>query len=360
MRPLGCLIIIAMIGAGAAFGDEPPTYAEHSDLSYVLAGDGARTPIRTAADWRRRRKHILESMQQVMGPAPRPAKPTPLDVQVVEERLEGGLAWRKLAYHADREDQRVTAWLLSPAGATKLPAVLCLHQTTPAGKDATVGLADRPSMHYALELARRGYVTLSPDYPSMGEYDYDFDGDDYVSGTMKAIYDNMRAVDLLTTLPEVDADRMGCIGHSLGGHNGLFTSAFDKRIKAVVSSCGFTQFARYKGGDLTGWTGPRYMPRIATEYGKSPAQMPFDFCEVLAAIAPRRVLIVAPLGDDNFDVIGVREAVASAEPVYSLLGVRNNLRAICPDGGHDFPDDARETAYRFLDDALRPDRQRTK
>ena len=47
---------------------------------------------------------------------------------------------------------------------------------------------------------------------------------------MKAIWNNVRAIDLLESLPEVDPDAIGCVGHSLGGHNGLFTAAFDTRI----------------------------------------------------------------------------------------------------------------------------------
>ena len=114
----------------------------------------------------------------------------------------------------------------------KRPAILCLHQTDPNGKDSPVGLTDRPALHYAKELAQRGYVTLSPDYPSFGECkDYNFDADNYTSGTMKAIYDNTRAIDLLQSLPEVDPNRIGCIGHSLGGHNALFTAVFDPASK---------------------------------------------------------------------------------------------------------------------------------
>jgi dipeptidyl aminopeptidase/acylaminoacyl peptidase len=234
----------------------------------------------------------------------------------------------------------------------RLPAVLCLHQTTPRGKDQPVGLSDRPSLHYAKELTLRGYVTLSPDYPTLGEYAHVFDSDDYQSGSMKAIYDNVRAIDLLQSLPEVDPNRIGCIGHSLGGHNGLFTAVFDERLKAVVTCCGFTRFHRYMNGDLTGWSGPRYMPRIATQYERSPDKMPFDFTEVVAAIAPRPVFIVAPLHDDNFAVDGVRDVVAAAKDVYTLFGRPNHLRATYPDCGHDFPDAARQSAYAFLDESL--------
>jgi acetyl esterase/lipase len=348
----GRIVVVTAACAGAPCSGEGPVYPDHGDLSYVAEADGARTPIRSEADWSRRRAHVVLGIQRAMGPLPRPERPIALDVQVVEERRDDGLLWRKLAYRTDRANQRVAAWLLRPEGAETRPAILCLHQTTPSGKDACVGLADRPSMHYALELARRGYVTLSPDYPSLGEYAYDFEADDYASGSMKAIYDNRRAVDLLASLPEVDAERIGCIGHSLGGHNGLFTAAFDKRLKAVVASCGFTRFARYQGGDLTGWSGPRYMPRVAAEFGKSAELMPFDFGEVLAAIAPRSVFVVAPLKDDNFDVVGVREAVATAEPVYRLLGAASELRAVYPNCGHDFPDEARRAAYAFLDERL--------
>jgi acetyl esterase/lipase len=248
--------------------------------------------------------------------------------------------------------------LLLPAGeaATRRPAVLCLHQTTPSGKDSPAGLADRPSLHYALELTRRGFITLSPDYPSLGEHKHDFDSDQYASGSMKAIYDNVRAIDLLQSLPEVDPERIGCIGHSLGGHNGLFTAVFDERIKAVVTCCGFTTFEKYMGGDLRGWSGPRYMPRIASAYGLSPDHMPFEFTEVIAAIAPRSVFIVAPLGDDNFAVDGVRDVVAAAGPVYALLGRPGRLRVIYPDCGHDFPDSARTAAYEFLAETLNANR----
>jgi dienelactone hydrolase len=294
-------------------------------------------------------------MEEAMGRLPRPTKPVALDVQTLKEHTENGLIRRKLSYHTDRSNQRVHAWLLTPADKKqpRRPAVLCLHQTTPEGKDSPVGLADRPTLHYALELAKRGFVTLTPDYPSLGEYKYDFDADEYESGSMKAIYDNIRAVDLLQSLPEVDGERIGCIGHSLGGHNGLFTAVFDERIKAVVTCCGFTSAHRYMGGDLHGWSGPRYMPRVATHYNFSPDKIPFDFHEVLAAIAPRGVFVVAPLHDDNFDVAGVRDVVKAVRPIYKLLGAADRLQVVYPDAAHDFPDAARRHAYNFLDEVLK-------
>jgi dienelactone hydrolase len=340
---------------GAAEKGALPKYPNHQDLSYYLQSDGKRSEILSKKDWKGRRAHILAGMQEAMGPLPQPAQPVALDVKVIEEHKQDGLIRRKLAYHTNRADQVVKAWLLMPAGDApqRRPAVLCLHQTTVNGKDSPVGLSDRPTLHYALELARRGYVTISPDYPSFGEHPYDFEADEYESGSMKAIYDNMRAIDVLQSLPEVDGERIGCIGHSLGGHNSLFTAAFDERIKAVVTCCGFTAFHKYFGGDLRGWSSDKYMPHIATHYKYSPDRMPFDFHEVLAAIAPRAVFIVAPLHDDNFEVSGVRDCVKAAMPIYKLLGHPENLQVVYPDATHDFPDNEREAAYKFLDNQLK-------
>ena len=164
---------------------------------------------------------------------------------------------------------------------------------------------------------------------------------------MKAIEDNVRAVDLLTSLPEVDPERIGCIGHSLGGHNTLFTAAFDPRIRVMVSNCGFTAFGSYYGGDLTGWSSKTYMPRIPSYGGWR--NMPFDFHEVVAALAPRPFLAIAPISDSNFEVKGVREVMESAGGVYRLLGAGEKLALLTPDCGHDFPPEAREKAYGWFD-----------
>jgi neutral ceramidase len=328
-----------------------PTYAEHQDLRYYLDDRGSKHPVKTAADWEIRKRHILVNLQKVMGPLPGAAKAVPLDVQQVEEVRLDGIIRRKIHYQSEPGD-RVTAYLFIPPGAGhKLPAVLCLHQTSNLGKAEPAGLGDRPNMQYALHLAQRGYVTLAPDYPSFGEHAWDFDPKrGYASGTMKAIWDNRRAVDLLQALPEVDAARIGCIGHSLGGHNAMFTAVFDERIQVIVSSCGFTRFHK---DDLPSWTGQRYMPRIATVYGNDPDRVPFDFPEIVAAFAPRPFLACAAIEDRDFDVSGVRDVMAAARPIYELFGKKDALQAYYPQSKHDFPADARKVAYEFLDSYLK-------
>src|SRR5205807_3270171 len=133
----------------------------------------------------------------------------------------------------------------------------------------------------------------------MANYQPDLKALGYRSGTMKAIWDNIRALDLLESLAFVKRQRFGALGHSLGGHNAIFTAVFDPRIAVVVSSCGFDSFQDYMDGDIKGWTSERYMPRLL-EYRARLAEIPFDFYELIGALAPRLVFISAPRGDTNF------------------------------------------------------------
>jgi dienelactone hydrolase len=326
-----------------------PRYPDKSNLLVVKGDDGEERPVRNATDWAQRRRHILEAMQEVMGPLPDTSRKVPLDVKITEEVKTAGYVRKKLTFAAEKED-RVPAYLLVPLDLKgKAPAVLCLHQTVKVGKDEPAGLGTNENLRYAVHLAERGYVTLAPDYPNFGEYPYDFQKSTYTSGSMKSVWNNIRAVDLLGSLPEVDSERIGCIGHSLGGHNTMFTAVFDTRIKALVSNCGFTSFPKYYKGDLKGWTSATYMPLIATRYEMKPEKVPFDFPEVVAALAPRAFLASAPVGDHNFEVSGVKDCIAAARPVYELLGAREKLEANYPDCKHEFPPQARKVAYEWLD-----------
>jgi len=343
----GLVLTAHLLLAGAA-----PWYADKRQLLYWLDAAGERHDVRTAEDWARRREHILSNLQTVMGPLPGEARRVPLEPRTEQEERVGGVIRRKLTYASEAGD-RVPAYLMLPAEHHgRMPAVLCLHQTTGIGKGEPAGVGGLDNLHYALELAQRGYVTLAPDYPRFGDYPVDAYQLGYESATMKGIWNHLRALDLLAALPEVDGRRLGCIGHSLGGHNTLFLAAFDPRVRVAVTSCGFTAFPKYFGGDLTGWSSAAYMPRIATVYGRDPARMPFDFTEVLAAIAPRAVFVNAPTGDTNFEVSGVHDCLAAARPVYQLFGAEDRLVAQHPECGHDFPPAVRAAAYAAIDRAL--------
>lgn len=288
------------------------------------------------------RRDLLLRLEATMGPLPALSRKAPALRWTGDWEQASGYRRRKLLYCAEDEGtpqaRWVPAWLLEPLGdARKRPAVLCLHQTTKIGKDEPAGLGGLPNLHYAHELAQRGFICLVPDYPSFGEYNIDFARDvydrGYVSGTMFALVNHLRGVDLLRHLPNVEANRLGAIGHSLGGHNTLFLAAFEERLRIAASSCGFTRMARYYGGNLKGWASARYMPRIQNVYRNSPTELPWDFPDILRLIAPRHLRISAPTQDANFDVTGVRECLAAVADAFP----KGRLRAHFPDAKHDFP-----------------------
>lgn len=344
-------LLAAALLAAFSRGAEPPIdYPDHTDLSYTLDRNGKKTPIRIPADWQVRREHATANLARAMGPLPNPLPRVPLDVKEVERTTVGKLVRRKVTYRSDAND-RVPAYLFTPVEkpTEKLPAILALHQTTKMGKDEPAGLGIK-DMAYGLELAQRGYVVIVPDYPSFGEHPYDFAKSEYPSGSLKAVWDNVRAIDLLESLPEVDPKRIGAIGHSLGGHNAIFTAFHDPRLRAVVSNCGFTTFQK---DDVPSWSGPTYMPRIKSQFGNDARKVPFDFQELIAGLAPRAFLAIAAEKDDDFDASGVRDVMAAAGTIYKLHGASAKLEASYPNAKHSFPPDARKTAYEFLDKHLK-------
>ena len=330
------LLLVATALPGQHASANGHHYTDHTRVLFYLDPAGHEQPVKTAADWANRRRDILAGMQEAMGPLPDRSHLPPLDVKVLEQVKGDGFTRLTINFVAEKtepdgREDRIPAYLFLPAdrpAGKRLPAILALHPTSPLGKGEITG-AGKDNRAYGLELARRGYVVLCPDYPSFGDYRYDFPAafrsGRYASGTMKGIFNHMRCVDFLQSREDVDPQRIGVIGHSLGGHNAMFVAAFDERIKAVVSSCGWTPFADYYHGKIAGWTSDRYMPRLRDVYHLDPKQVPFDFYEVVAAIAPRPFFSNSPLHDDNFDVEGVKKAIPAAQAVYDLLGAPKAL-----------------------------------
>jgi dienelactone hydrolase len=351
MRFLFLCFVLFSCGVNTAFAEDAPFYADKLNIMQYIDASGAAHPVRAIPDWNIRRAHVLENMQKVMGPFPSHERGD-LAVEVLEE-VDFPLFTRKKITFQSEPGDRAPAYLLIPKNlSAKAPAILALHQTYQLGKEEPVGKSGLLNRNYAQELAERGYVVIAPDYPGFGDYMIDVYAMGYESGTMKGIWNHMRCVDLLQSLPEVDPERIGAIGHSLGGHNTLFVSAFDTRIKVAVTSCGFTRFPKYYEGDITGWSHKGYMPSIVTKFDKDPAKMPFDFTEILGVIAPRAVFINAPISDANFEVSGVQDCVKSAMPVFELFSSAHKLQAAYPEAGHDFPPAQRAASYKLIAETI--------
>ena len=349
------LIVSALVLAGswaatAATNSASPARLGRTQLLLYRNQQGTVQPVKSVADWTRRRAEIVRAMESVMGPLPGRAKRCALDLKIERETDHGAYVCGIISY-ASEPGSRVPGWLLIPKealhGKQRCPAVLCPHPTGPV---------EDPD--YARELAARGYVTLTANYPWLGKYEPDLKALGRESGTMKAIWDNIRGLDLLDSLPYVKHGKYGAIGHSLGGHNSIYTAVFDQRIQVVVSSCGFDSYLDYYGGDPgnwqleRGWCQTRYMPKLANFAGHL-EDIPFDFHEMLGALAPRPVFINAPLGDINFKWDSVDRVVLAASQVYRLYGKPGNLRLEHPNCGHDFPEAIRQKAYRLLDERLK-------
>jgi len=375
------LVLTAVLTAAAVLGarsEEPPAVARRQlprdKLLLRLGPDWERLPVRTVAEWEERRAEIVRGMESVMGTLPdqavsaafaaSPAR-RELDVKVEEESDQGSYV-RQLITYASEPGSRVPAYLLIPKRLLvqkeplPAPAVLCLHGTdNVVGHGVVVGVGNRPNRQYGSELAERGYVVLAPNYPLLAKYQPDLKQLGWQSGTLKAVWDNIRGIDLLASLPYVDARRgFGAIGHSLGGHNAIYTAVFDPRITVVVSSCGFDSYLDYYGGDERrwepeqGWCQTRYMRKLADYKGRLD-EIPFDFHEMIGALAPRKMLAIAPTRDGNFRADSVDRIAAAAREVYALYGVPENLKVVHPECEHDFPPEMRRLAYEWLDGALR-------
>lgn len=344
-----------------ADGIAPPRLPRTNLLVYH-GRHGEVLPVKSKSDWQKRRAEIVRGFEQIAGPLPGRNTRCALDVRI-EEKTDCGAYERQFITYASEPGSRVPAYLLVPKTALtargKTPAVLCLHPTDMEyGHRVIVEKLRDHYRAYAHDLAARGFVTLAPAYPLMANYQPDLQALGWQSGTLKAVWDNLRGLDLLDSLPFVRSGKYGVIGHSLGGHNAIYTAVFDHRITVIVSSCGFDSFLDYYGGSPDnwqperGWCQTRYMLKLA-EYRGRLAEIPFDFHELLGALAPRPVFINAPLNDSNFKARSVDEIVNAAAAVYQLYGAENHLGVEHPATGHDFPEAERERAYRLLAAGLR-------
>lgn len=358
------------------------TPATFDDLLDIRAGGedltqgGMPSWIEKLADterWHLKADALRELFVQTLGVEPPIA--CPLAPEVLSEEDCGSYVKRRVCY-AVEPDERISAWLLIPKHCQgKRPAVLCLHPTTPLGKEQTIGndtTENGQDRAYALHLVQRGYVTLAYDLMSAGERCFPghraFETAPFYvkhpkwSARGKDLWDARRAVDFLQTLAEVDPDRIGSIGHSQGGGITIQAMSLDERIKVGVSSCGYWPFRLSKNpfnAARTGWWvgQPQLRPYCWT--GKP---FPVDLHEYLAMTAPRAIMMIAALNDCGYGLDDVEtthpaftDLALNVDSVYALLGAKGNFQSVLHTQGHGFLAEQRVAAYAFLDTHLNPE-----
>ncbi|GCE25019.1 hypothetical protein KDA_05030 [Dictyobacter alpinus] len=296
----------------------------------------------------------------------------PLEVEVEEQTTEDTYVREHITYQAS-PGVRVPAYVLIPRRLTqKTAAVVCIHQHNSEfhiGKSEPVGLAGNPDVFYARDLCQRGYIVIVPDLEgfeerqvstdnlerwkrttprllSEGTYERFLAMDHLLHGsTLQAryVWDLARAVDYLCTRSDVDAERIGALGHSLGGQEVCWLLLFDERVKAGVCSCGISTFASIVRNGIN-HNFAAYVPGLL-EVG--------DMDQLLANLAPRALLMAAGNQDWIFPIDGVRQIAQVASHAYEAYGTPSAFRFQEFSGGHGFPPEVRLLAYSWLDRWLR-------
>lgn len=312
----------------------------------------------TLEDWPRQREALRATWLEYLGEGP---EPVPLEPRTVYSDEVNGLSRSLVSYQVE-PGCRVYAYLIRPVGEGPFPGVVVYHPTTHDTILEPAGLAAGSERHFGVHLAQRGCVTLSPvnylwDYRGQPGASPDFD--DFTrlttdvlltryprwTGMGKMLWDGQRAVDFLLTQPEVDGQRLGCLGHSLGAKEALYSLAFDERMKVGVSCEGGL------GLPFTNWEAPWYL-------GEGIKSRPdLEHHQLLALAAPRSLLVLGgglqPPAEDAragaADFLQDWSYLEAARPAYALHGAGERLGLFLHNHGHSVPPEAEEVLYGWFE-----------
>lgn len=307
-------------------------------------------------DWEEWRTRFQRNLVKDLGPTP---EPLPLEVEVLEHTQLDGYTREKIIFNPDPFSS-IPAYILTPDGAdaeNPAPAVLCAHGHG-IGKDGAVGVVDDYQKQYAVELTKRGFVTLAPDWRCFGERK---DRDAWVRRPSRDgcnvaylafgyfgyqllrlnISDGQRCLDYLQSRPEVDRNRLGCMGCSFGGTMTTYISALDHRVKAAVIVCYLSTLTDALNDRGRGNTcGSQFM------FGLRKAG---DIADVAGLIAPRACM--AQIGSDDMCFIeaDALQAFKQVEKIYAASGRSDRLVLDHFQGEHEIN---LETGMAFLEERL--------
>ena len=278
--------------------------------------------------WRDWRAQLLPELQKQLGPFP--DEPSPLNSQIVSTESHEKCTIHKVIYHS-REDTPIPAYLSIPKGVTaKTPAVLCIHGHVPDGKENVISGDGEFGAPYGRDLAEQGVITLCPDNAGMGERAHPSGGCDFLWRRLNylgydltgyRVYDLMRGMDYLQSLPEVDEGRIGIAGLSGGCWLGIVHAALDERVCAAVLSGYFTTFAQ------TSWFGHCicHHPKGIGELCEMP--------DIAGLIAPRPIFVEWGTADVSRPV---HPAFEMAQQIYRAANASDQITLQEFDAGHLF------------------------
>jgi len=298
---------------------------------------------------------VSSKMQTLLG---LPLPPTPLGPEVIDRRVEEGLAIEEVRFRA-YPDVEVPGTLLRPERADRpLPAIVCMpgtHGTRQRLTDSRFYFSDTEWTGWARELARRGFITLSLDYrgsDARGQKALtdatleQLEGGSY----LKFMVDEVtRAVDYLQTRPEVDGSRIGMTGFSLGGLLTWTSGAADPRIKVLAPVCGLSGTYRELARDVRKM---KYSSQLCYPHGFLKA-FPGDQPEVFGGMVPRPVLVVGRAEDQGMPVEGLRTLERSAGEAYASRGAGGRFRVSIHPGDHKYSAEMFREVVAWFDQYLK-------
>lgn len=280
---------------------------------------------------------------------------------VVQNRSEeDGLVVEDISWNS-LDGENPVAYIIRPAAAEKrLPAIVCLHGTggsrdSECAKSFGVGDWTRPGdraphkrlLGWARELARRGFLTLTLTQRGLDTRKPDTNDqakDLLVRGRtlMGAIvYEIRQGISHLSRRDDVDPKRIGVTGMSFGGITTFYTWLVDERVAAAAPICGgvgsIDVFLRIGSRGYHGFYW--WIPNMLT-FG--------DQGDFAAAMAPRPLMLWAPLNDVGMPKEGVDRFLETVEPAYQKADSADNLIVHRPPGEHDFTLEAFEATAAFF------------
>lgn len=250
----------------------------------------------------------------------------------------------------------ITGDLFFPTGTatgTKLPTVIWLH-----GYSYPLGYmwVYRRDVHPVLALVQAGYAVLAFDQCGFGARQAEigpfYDRTPRWSQLGRMIADTRAAIDALEKDANVDPQHISLFGYTVGGAVALHTAALDPRVKSVVSVSGFTPMrtdtATKPTGGLARFSIERpLVPKLGLFIGRE-AEVPYDYDDLLAAIAPRAVLVVQPSMDRDATPADVRAAVATARKSYTAQNAADKLTLHEPHDYQRMPTATQNAAIAWL------------
>jgi dienelactone hydrolase len=320
----------------------PPATVPPTDLKlHPLLVDDLGNKINAREKWEQVRENIRRWWTEFLQPPPRSGDPP--KHRVLEEDRDAGVLRQKIAYETEPGIE-VEAYLIRPQDESQpAPGVVVLHSTVDHTIRQPAGLASDLEKAFGLKLAQRGVTTLSPRnflWPRESKIQGREQAEAYLrrrpgsKGMAKMLHDSQVALDLLASLPNVDPQRLGAVGHSLGAKEALYLAALDERVKASVSSEGGI------GTRFSNWHDVWYL-------GEAIRRPTFEHehHELLALAAPRPFLLV---GGDSADGDASWPFIQAVLPVYRLYGEPARLGLFNHKKGHAVPPEAERRIYEWL------------